>query len=194
MRLPYVSDPPPTASPDEAAIVDRIRARRAPRPLQPLDLTLLHSPPVADGWNSFLGAVRTQTTLPADLREIAISRVAVVNRAWYEWMHHAPLAVKGGVTEQGMEVVKREGELKLAGGEGVPEGLTEKQWAVVCYTDEMTRNVQVRDETFERLKELFGEREIVEITATIACYNCVSRFLVALDVGERNGLGPDATH
>ncbi|KAL1835803.1 hypothetical protein VTJ49DRAFT_6047 [Mycothermus thermophilus] len=194
MRLPYVPDPPPTSSPDEAAIVDRIRARRAPRPLQPLDLTLLHSPPVADGWNSFLGAVRTQTTLPADLREIAISRVAVVNRAWYEWMHHAPLAVKGGVTEKGMEVVKREGELRWVAGEEVPEGLTEKQWAVVCYTDEMTRNVQVREETFQRLRELFGEREIVEITATIACYNCVSRFLVALDVGERNGLGPDAAH
>jgi alkylhydroperoxidase family enzyme len=50
----------------------------------------------------------------------------------------------------------------------VPEGLTEKQWAVVCYTDEMTRNVQVRDGTFARLRELFGEREIVEITATVS--------------------------
>ncbi|KXX77330.1 hypothetical protein MMYC01_206350 [Madurella mycetomatis] len=198
MRLPYVPDPPPASSPEEQAIVDRIRARRHPRPLQPLDLTLLHSPPVADGWNAFLGAVRTRTALPADLREIAISRVAVVNRAWYEWMHHAPLAEAAGVSKEGMEVVKREaGELALggAGGEGrPPEGLTEKQWAVVCYTDEMTRNVQVRDETFRRMRELFGEREMVEITATIACYNCVSRFLVALDVGERNGLGPDAAH
>ncbi|KAL2115584.1 hypothetical protein VTJ04DRAFT_9839 [Mycothermus thermophilus] len=194
MRLPYVPDPPPTSTPGEAAIVERIRARRAPRPLQPLDLTLLHSPPVADGWNSFLGAVRTQTTIPDDLREIAISRVAVVNRAWYEWMHHAPLAVKGGVSERGMEVVKEEREFVLGEEEEVPEGLTEKQWVVACYTDEMTRNVRVRDETFERLKGLFSEREVVEITATIACYNCVSRFLVALDVGERNALGPDATH
>jgi len=67
-------------------------------------------------------------------------------------------------------VVKREeGPLVLA-GEGrmeTPAGLTEEQWAVVCYTDEMTRNVQVRDETFARLRELFGEREVVEITATV---------------------------
>ncbi|KAK4237462.1 AhpD-like protein [Achaetomium macrosporum] len=194
MRLPYVANPPPASSPEEEAIVQRIQARRAPRPLQPLDLTLLHSPPVADGWNSFLGAVRTRTSLPADLREIAIARVAVVNRAWYEWMHHAPLAVQGGVSQEGMEVVKREGELVLADKERPPEGLTEKQWVVLCYADEMTRNVQVRNETFARLRELFAEREVVEITATVACYNCVSRFLVALDVGEKNGLGPDDAH
>ncbi|KAK4038427.1 AhpD-like protein [Parachaetomium inaequale] len=193
MRLPYVPNPPVTPSPEEAAIVERIQARRAPRPLQPLDLALLHAPPVADGWNSFLGAVRTRTSLPADLREIAISRVAVVNRAWYEWAHHAPLAEEGGVSREGMEVVKREGELLLS-GEATPAGLTDKQWAVVCYADEMTRNVQVRDETFARLREVFGEREIVEITATVAAYNCVSRFLVALDVGEKNGLGLDAAH
>ncbi|KAK4190716.1 AhpD-like protein [Podospora australis] len=193
MRLPYVPNPPPPSTEEEDAIVKRIQERRAPRPLQPLDLTLLHSPPVADGWNSFLGAIRTKTTIPEDLKEIAISRVAVVNRAWYEWAHHAPLAEKGGVSKEGMEAVK-DGKELILGETEMPGGLTEKQWAVVCFTDEMTRNVQVRDETFGKMKELFGEREVVEIVATIACYNCVSRFLVALDVGERNGTGPDAAH
>ncbi|RWA03937.1 hypothetical protein EKO27_g11168, partial [Xylaria grammica] len=45
MRVPYVPVPPPTASEEEAAIVARVAARRHPRPLQPLDLALLHSPP-----------------------------------------------------------------------------------------------------------------------------------------------------
>ncbi|KAK1770953.1 carboxymuconolactone decarboxylase [Phialemonium atrogriseum] len=195
MRIPYVPDPPPTASPEEAATVARIRARRAPRPLQPLDLALLHSPAVADGWNSFLGAVRTRASLAADLRELAVSRVAAVNRAWYEWAHHAPLAVAAGVDEGLVYgpggVVGREGPLELGDGEA-SEGFSERQWAVLVYADEMTRNVQVREETFARLKGLFSEKEVVEITATVACYNCVSRFLVALDVGEKNGLGPDA--
>lgn len=175
MRVPYVPNPPPTSTPEEAAIVARVEARRKPRPLQPLDLALLHSPPVADGWNSFLGAVRTQTSLGDDIRELAISRVAVCNRAWYEWTHHAPLAVKGGVSESALEAVKRDvlGER--------PAELSEKQWAVLVYTDEMTRNVQVKDETFALLKSLFSDQEVVEITATVACYNCVSRFLVALD-------------
>jgi alkylhydroperoxidase family enzyme len=50
----------------------------------------------------------------------------------------------------------------------------------------MTLNVTVPDAVFMRLKDFFKEREVVEITATVAAYNCVSRFLVALDVGERN--------
>lgn len=165
MRIPYVADPPPTKTDDEAAIVARVQARRAPRPLQPLDLALLHSPPVADGWNSFLGAVRTRTSIPADLRELAISRVAVCNRAWYEWGHHAPLAIEAGVDEKLMEAVKVEEPLTMGGR---VEGLSERQWAVLVYTDEMTRNVQVRDETFEVMKGLFSEQEIVEITATVS--------------------------
>jgi len=161
MRLPYVSNPPPTTTPEEAAIVARVSARRHPRPLQALDLALLHSPPIADGWNSFLGAVRTQTSLADDIREIAICRVAVLNGALYEWEHQAPLARKGGVSEEGMKVLGQEG----VAAEG--EGLSEKQWAVVKYTDAMTRGVKVSDEVFAELRKHFSDREVVEITTTV---------------------------
>lgn len=165
MRLPYVPNPPQTSTPEDAAIVSRIEARRAPRPLQSLDLALLHSPPVADGWNSFLGAIRTQTSLTADVREIAISRVAVCNKAWYEWKHHAPLAAQAGVSRAALEVVKTEAALD---GTDRPQELSEKLWAVLLYTDEMTRNVQVKDETFALVKSLFNDQEVVEITATVS--------------------------
>jgi len=153
MRLPYADPSSPTfSSPSDRAIIERVEARRAPRPLQPLDLTLLHSPPVADGWNSFLGAVRTQTGLADDIREIAICRVAICNGAWYEWGHHAPLAKKGGVSDEGMDVLKRERCVREGqGGDGDEGGLSGKQWAVVRYTDEMTRNVRVGEEVFEEL-------------------------------------------
>lgn len=196
MRLPYTTDPPPeTTAPADLEIIERIRQRRAPRPLQALDLTLLHSPPVADGWNSFLGAIRTRTTLPADVREMAICRVAVCNEAWYEWMHHAPLAVAGGVSQEAMDKVVKAADLSGVSAETRREvGLDEKLWAVLKLTDEMTRSVKVADQTFGEMMRHFGEREVVEIVATVSCYNCVSRFLVALDVGEKNGLGPDAAH
>lgn len=164
MRIPYIADPPPVSDPEHQAIVDRIRARRSPRPLQSLDLALLHSPAVADGWNTFLGAIRTKTSLPDDIRELAISRVAVCNEAWYEWKHHAPLAVKGGVSEEALEVVKRD----VLAGEARPEALlNERQWAVLLYTDEMTRNVHVSDDTFALLKSFFSDQEVAEVTATV---------------------------
>ncbi|RYP14971.1 hypothetical protein DL767_010367 [Monosporascus sp. MG133] len=199
MRIPYTPSPPQPANAEEAAIVDRIRQRRAPRPLQPLDLALLHAPPVADGWNAFLGSVRQRTTLDPGLRELLICRVAACNGAWYEWAHHAPLALAAGVSGEAMAaggVVRREAALSVGKEEEEEEewrrvGLSEKMWAALCVADEMTRNVRVRDETFDALRRCCSEREVVEVVATVAAYNCVSRFLVALDVGERNGTGPD---
>ncbi|KAF5599175.1 4-carboxymuconolactone decarboxylase family [Fusarium pseudocircinatum] len=194
MRVPYIPNPPPTSSPEEEAIVAAIAARRHPRPIQPLDLALLHSPHVAAGWNTFVGAVRTKTSLADDLRELAICRIAVVNRAC-------------GVSSASMnEIMREEGLVRSER----PEGFNEKQWAVCVVADEMTRNVQVKDETFEWLKSLASDQEVVEVVATVnlflqshlffketdetfqvACYNCVSRFLVALDVGERNNTVPE---
>ncbi|KAL2355541.1 putative 4-carboxymuconolactone decarboxylase [Cryomyces antarcticus] len=188
MRLPYAPTTPSDASPSTAAIYARIAARRAPRPLIPLDLALLHSPAVADGWNGFLGAIRTQTSVPAGVLELAISRVGALNGAVHEWTVHAALALKAGVSAAGMESVRTaEAALPLverADGEG---GLSARQWAVLAYTDQMTRAVVVDERCFRRLRDFFTDREVVELTATVAAYNCVSRFLVALDVGENNG-------
>lgn len=166
MRLPYVdaNDPDAFQDPEEAAIVSRVRARRAPRPLQALDLTLLHSPAVADGWNSFLGSVRTRTSLSDDVREVAICRVAVLNEAWYEWAHHAPLAREGGVSDEGLEILQHR---ELGAKDGGPE-LSSKLWAVVHYTDAMTRDVAVKQEVFDALKIHFSGQEIVEVTATVS--------------------------
>jgi alkylhydroperoxidase family enzyme len=63
--------------------------------------------------------------------------------------------------------------------------------AVLRFTDAMTLDVRVPDDVFAELKKHFSEREVVEITTTVGAYNCVSRVLVALDVGERNAMsGP----
>ncbi|KAJ5473243.1 Carboxymuconolactone decarboxylase [Penicillium sp. IBT 31633x] len=186
MRLPYVADPPPTSTPDEARILASVQARRAPNPLLPLDLALLHSFPVTEGWNSFIGAIRTRTTLSTVVRELAICRVAVVNGALFEWEQHAPLLTAGGLGDEALKFV---GDAQADfSSEAASSVLSTEQRAVLKYTDAMTKTVTVSDEVFAELKSCFNEQEVVEITATIAAYNCVSRFLVALDVGEKNHL------
>ncbi|KAL3475202.1 AhpD-like protein [Aspergillus californicus] len=192
MRLPYAPSTPQTEDPSTAEIYARIAARRNPRPLIPLDLTLLHSPPVADGWNSFLGAIRTQTTINQGLLELAVSRVAVLTQAVYEWNAHAPLALKGGVKPEELNVVFTLPSTAVGDVAGALDTLgksplTAEQRAVLRYTDEMTQTVKVQDGTFALLREVgFSDREIVELTTGVAGYNCVSRVLVALDVGENN--------
>ncbi|CBX96755.1 hypothetical protein IAQ61_005382 [Plenodomus lingam] len=182
MRLDYIPDPPNFKSPEDQAVVERVLQRRGEKGLIALDRTLLHTPPVADGWNAFLGAIRTKTSLPTSIREIAICRVAVLNKAWYEWDSHSPiLASAPGITATQISAI-------LYSPPHQPDTtvLDPAHAALLSYTDAMTLDVRVSDTVFACLKQEFNDQEIVEITATIASYNCVSRFLVALDVGERN--------
>lgn len=194
MRLPYAPSTADNQTLEVQDIYARIAARRLPRPLIPLDLTLLHAPPVADGYNSFVGALRTKTVIDAGLLELSISRVAILNQAVYEWNIHAPLALKAGIKPAELnEVQKLPSYAELSNVEDVWKAwqgtcLDVRQRAVVAYTDEMTQNVAVKDETFKLLRDVeFSDREILELTTTIAGYNCVSRILVSLDVGENNG-------
>lgn len=176
MRLPYIPDDPKMETSEDQEVVQRVKDRRGGK-LIALDKALLHAPPVADGWNSFLKAIRTQTTLSDSVRELAICRVAALNSAWYEWDAHKPLLSKSeALPEETIEQIKEKGYNG--------KGLDEKHVAVLEYTDAMTLGCIVKQAKFDKLKSLFSEREVVEITSTVAAYNCVSRFLVALDVGE----------
>ncbi|KAF2126411.1 4-carboxymuconolactone decarboxylase-like protein [Dothidotthia symphoricarpi CBS 119687] len=182
MRLPYVSDPPEFENEADKAVVGRILQRRGDKGLIALDRTLLHAPPVADGWNSFLGAIRTATSLSASVRETAICRVAVLNKAWYEWESHSPILRDAPeISPEHVDAVLQSPPRQVKNS--IQD---EKHAAVMAYTDAMTLDVQVPDDVFEKLKKHFSDKEVVEITATVAAYNCVSRLLVALDVGECN--------
>ncbi|WP_369264689.1 carboxymuconolactone decarboxylase family protein [Streptomyces sp. R35] len=155
-------------------IAERIRERRGGT-LRPLDRMLLHSPQLADGWNSLLGAVRQRIALPADIRELVILRIAVLNRAAYEWTAHEPEARRAGLDDTQLAAVRAENAAEH------PE-LDARHRRVIAYTDAMTRDVHVPEGLFDALRADFSDRELVELTATVAAYNMVSRFLVALDV------------
>jgi AhpD family alkylhydroperoxidase len=170
-------------STNSGEVAERIRLRRGGR-LTPLDGVLLHSPPVADGWNQLLGAVRTQTTLPAPIRELAILRVAELNGAAYEWRAHEPVARATGLTDAQLKALRR-------GADTTP--LTERQRLALAYTDAMTRDIAVPDDLFDALSAFFDDRQIVELTATVGIYNLVSRFLIALRVGSEESEAAERT-
>jgi len=175
-RIPYV--PADIAEPRE--IVDAIRARRGGTLLD-LDRMLLNSPALASGWNTYLGAIRTQLSLSPKLRELAICGVAILNRAEYEFRQHSPHFLKGGGTTAQLEALR---EFERASSSTLFDA---SERAVIRLTIEMTRNVEVRDETFAAAVKVLGsEQAMVELVATIATYNMVSRFLVALDIHARS--------
>ena len=185
-RVPYVSD----AAAGPADLVAEIRARRKGALLN-LDRMLLHSPALARGWNAHLGAVRIGLTVPAKLRELAICAVAVLNEAEYELAQHLPLFLAAGGSDAAAEALRR--------GDSAWRDQTlfdAVERAVLEVTEEMTRQVRVDDDTFERARSLLGsDQQMVELVSIVATYNMVSRFLVALGVdaeGEGPGVGAGA--
>jgi AhpD family alkylhydroperoxidase len=166
-RLPYADLSHPEVSP----LVEQIVAERGS--VLHLYQMLLQSPPVARGWLNHLTGIRHNSSLPGDLREMVIMRIAIVNGAPYEADQHAPIALKEGMTQ---------GQLDELGKWESSALFSDKERAVLAYTDTMTRDIQVPDEVFDAVKVFFEPRQMVELTATIATYNMVSRFLEALQI------------
>jgi 4-carboxymuconolactone decarboxylase len=163
--------PDMTADDDVAA---RIRTRRGGE-LRPLDAMLLHSPPVADGWNKLMGAIRDDTTVPPDLREIVILRIAVLNDAPYEWDSHERPGRQAGLGDQQLAAIR-------ATRPGAP--LSALQQLVIGCADAMTRGVGLPEPLFENLRGHLSDRQVVELVTTVAAYNMVSRLVVALEISS----------
>lgn len=174
-RLPY-ADPD---TPRNKSLANRIISERGS--VLHLYRMLLHSPPLAEGWLTFLTAVRQKFSLSGALRELVIMRVAVLNGAAYEAEQHAPIALKEGVSPAQLDA--------LADWEAA-DVFTPAQRATLALTDAMTRDVHVDEAVLDAVRAHLSEQETVELVATIAAYNMVSRFLEALAIRSDDDVAP----
>jgi AhpD family alkylhydroperoxidase len=165
---------PPGTRPELAELEAQIAAQRGR--VSPLYQVLLNSPPMAHGWEQLLTAVRNRSTLPADLRELIIIRVAVLNGATYEYEAHVPIALKAGATEAKIAALK---DPKQIG-----PGLSAMEQALIELTDTMTTAIEVPAALYQRVRGFLDERQMVDATVTIGAYNMVSRFLVAHEMSH----------
>lgn len=177
MRIP---DWTPALKPQPDDLVQAILKRRGGELIN-LDKALLWSEPLARGWNVYLKAVRTDFPTSWKLRELGICTVALLTGATYEYHHHAPDFLKAGGTQaelDGLQAICKSNARVSQSNQalGVIESI------VVQYAAQMTLDVKVTDEVFTQLKKHFDTTQIVELTAAIATYNMVARFLVAMGV------------
>lgn len=175
-NAPRISLQNETTMPEAAELVGRIKAERGR--LLNLYGTLLNAPEIADGWLKLFTAIRQKSKLSDRFRELAIMRVAILNRADYEYRAHVPFALKAGITQAQLDALADWRDSKA---------FEANDRAVLDYTDTMTRNIQVPDAVFAPLKTFLSDREVVELTATIGGYNLVSRFLEAVQVPHEAG-------
>ncbi len=107
------------------------------------------------------------------LRELVILRVGSLMQSDYEFIHHARIGIKAGLTR---EQVKDLSDWKSSGQ------FSEMERAVLQYTDEVTVNIKVSDSTFAELSRHFDDPGIVKLTAIAGYYGMVVRMLEALQI------------
>jgi alkylhydroperoxidase family enzyme len=179
MRIP---DWTPEHKPQPEDLVQAILERRGGELLN-LDKALLWSEPLARGWNAYLKNVRTGLSASRQLRELGICTVALMTGAHYEYHHHAPDYLEAGGQQASLDALQA---FVKAGARGDPPGLEGDEALVARYAAHMTQDIHVEDAVFAQMKERFDTTELVEITAAIATYNMVARFLVALGVSPED--------
>ena len=170
MNKPRVPQVTPGTKPDLSELEARIRGARGR--ISPLYTVLLNSPELASGWEQLFTAIRQKTSVPPALRELVILRVAVLNGAEYEFEAHVPHALAAGMTQAQIERLRK----------GDSEGFSGVERLVLQYTDAMTRDLVVPEALYPQLDRHFEATTLVELTATIAGYNMVSRFLIAMRI------------
>ncbi len=167
-RLPYAD----LTNPATKELVQQITAERGS--VIHLYQMLLHSPVIAHGWLTHLSGIRLKSHISGALRELIIMRIAILNRAPYEADQHAPIALREGITQAQLDALPQ--------WEQHPQLYSDLEQAVLAYTDAMTLHVQVPEATYQAVAQHVDPQSIVEVTATIATYNMVSRFLEALQI------------
>jgi 4-carboxymuconolactone decarboxylase len=160
-------------APELAEVIAKVRGNRGGRLLNYYKMAL-HSPALVQSWLQHIAALRTQTELDGMTKEIAIVRVAFLNRVRYVIdTHVGNYALKEGLTaEQCAALADWRGSALF----------DERQRALLAYTDAMTLEVQVPDAVFEELRRHYSERQTVELTVLIGTYNMHTRVLQALEV------------
>ena len=172
-RIAYV----PANIDQPADLVDAIRKRRGGTLLN-LDRLLLHAPKIAQAWNVFMGTIRTGLSLDPYLGELAMCVVAIINRADYEFHHHAPIWQSLGGTPDQVAALRQAGTPAFQADKFDARAL-----ATINLSIDMTRDVQVSDAVFNAARaQVDNDQQMVELVTTIGAYNLVSRFLEAFQI------------
>lgn len=124
---------------------------------------------------------RFGTSLPPRLSEMAILITAYNWRAQYEWYAHAPLAAKGGLSDDIIEAI-RLGKR--------PAAMKDDEAALYNLCTELHDSKRVSDATYKKAVEVFGESGVMELLGISGYYVIVSMVLntaqVALPAGEKS--------
>ena len=122
--------------------------------------TLMHHPTLAGPFLAYNQMLLQSPALDPRRRELMILRVAWRTRSRYEWVQHARLAARLGITTDEIAAI--------AGGE--PVDWTPLERALLDATDELVDHYRVADDTWKRLADRLDEAQLVELVFVVGTY------------------------
>jgi 4-carboxymuconolactone decarboxylase len=143
---------------------------------------LMHSPDLAARIAHTGGYVRYNLDLPEALRETIIIATAREIKSQYEFFAHARLARQAGLSEDTIQAIAQG---------TAPQGLSGDEAILVRYVQELLRHHKISDATFNAVRDRFGMRETLEITALVGHYLLVGQILAAFEVELPEGVKPE---
>jgi len=142
---------------------------------------LLRSPVMAERMFRLLDYLRFNTSVPRKLNEFAILIVARQWTSQVEWYAHYPLAIKAGLSEA-IAADLKEGKR--------PSGMQPDEAATYDFLIELSTKHEVSDATFEGLRSVLSEQQVVDLITLSGTYVTVAMLLGAAEQGVPAGKTP----
>jgi 4-carboxymuconolactone decarboxylase len=118
------------------------------------------------------GAVGKSSSLDAHVRELAILVACRETNYDLEWNGHVPAALKAGVDQKVIDIVRAKGALT-----GVPEA----DAAVIQFGRELLDDRKMSSATFAKAKQLFGDKGAMDLVAVMSTYAVSGFYAIAVD-------------
>jgi 4-carboxymuconolactone decarboxylase len=112
--------------------------------------------------------LRWETSVPLKLNELAILIIGRQWRSQVEWLAHAPLALKAGLSPNIIA------ELKTGKR---PSDMPAEESVVYDFVTELTTEHKVSDTTFGRARQILGEQQVVDLTTVAGTYITIAMIL-----------------
>jgi len=148
-------------------------------------LPLLRSPELLDRVAKVGEYLRFDSVLDPRIRELATCAVARHLTNQFEWLMHAPLAAKAGLSAGTIDALR-------AGAR--PRDMARDEEAAFDFTSELLATHGVSDPTYEIAQAAFGDQGVVELTMLVGYFAMVSWLMNVARTPAQPGAQGEALH
>lgn len=157
---------------DPASLSETARAKLGAVPANVTRMLAVASEPVFHQLSEIGSALIKGSSLPPQLRELAILRVGYLSDSRYETFQHEALGKYVGLTEAQIAAIRA----------GDHAALGEARGAVLAFVDDVVRNVRASDATLAAVRRHLDDTQVADLLVVTGFYMLICRYLETMGV------------